>query len=113
MSEIITNSQVVWNEQLLLRHRKPMNMFISQKSLPSCNPSSTLVAGLPEGEVKENNLSRKNKTEYRLFTLEEQSDKYCTLALLEKEMQISMIEKQLAEVVVFTQLVEAHKASLS
>jgi hypothetical protein len=46
-----------------------------------------VIAGLPEGEVKETNVSRKKKMEYRLFTLEEQSDKYGMLALLEKETQ--------------------------
>jgi hypothetical protein len=71
-----------------------------------------VVAGLPEGDVKETNISRKKRMEYRLFTLEEQSEKYGMLALLEKEMQISMIEKQLAEIIVFTQLIEAHKATL-
>jgi hypothetical protein len=35
----------------------------------------TVVAGLPEGAVKEDNFSRKKKMEHRLFLLEEQSKK--------------------------------------
>ncbi|MES2730458.1 MAG: hypothetical protein V4714_01875 [Bacteroidota bacterium] len=72
----------------------------------------TVISGLPAGETKEDMLSRKKKMEYRLFLLEEQNEKYGVIALLEKEMEVSLVEKQLTEVTLFNQTIEAHKATL-
>jgi hypothetical protein len=35
------------------------------------------------------------------------------MALLTKEMEMSLIDKQVAEIAVFTQQIEAHKATLA
>lgn len=74
---------------------------------------NTVLLTLPEGEVRDDNVSRKTKLEYRLFTLEEQHENYGVLALLEKEMEISLIEKQLEEIAVFKAAVEARLTSLN
>jgi hypothetical protein len=52
---------------------------------------------------------KKAKAEYHLFTLNEQSDQYGVVPLLEKEMEITLIEKQWAEMDVFYQAVEDKK----
>ena len=77
------------------------------------NALTTVIQTLPEGEVKDDAVSRKTKLEYRLFTLEEQNEHYGVLALLEKEMEISLIEKQLLEVNAFKTAVEARLAELN
>ncbi len=73
---------------------------------------TTILAGLPDGETKEDTISRKKKLEYRLFTLQEQNDNYGVVALLEKEMEISLTEKQLAEIALFSQAIATRKAAL-
>jgi hypothetical protein len=81
--------------------------------LGEVNALATVIQTLPEGEVKDDAISRKTKLEYRLFTLEEQNEHYGVLALLEKEMEINLIEKQLQEVNAFKTAVEARLAELN
>jgi hypothetical protein len=44
--------------------------------------------------------------------LQEQSENYGMIALLEKELEMNFIEKQLAETLTFLQLVETKKTSI-
>jgi hypothetical protein len=74
---------------------------------------ATILETLPEGNAKEEASVKKTKAEYHLFTLNEQSDQYGVVPLLEKEMEITLIEKQLAEMDVFYQAVEDKKNTLA
>jgi hypothetical protein len=76
------------------------------------NALTTVIAGLPDGDTKDDNVAKQKRVEYRLFTLQEQSENYGVIALLEKELEMNFIEKQLAETLTFLQLVETKKTSI-
>jgi hypothetical protein len=76
------------------------------------NALTTVIAGLPDGDTKDDNIAKQKRVEYRLFTLQEQSENYGVIALLEKELEINFVEKQLAETLTFIQLVETKKTSI-
>jgi hypothetical protein len=76
------------------------------------NALTTVIAGLPDGDTKDDNIAKQKRLEYRLFTLQEQSENYGVIALLEKELEINFVEKQLAETLTFIQLVETKKTSI-
>jgi hypothetical protein len=71
-----------------------------------------VIAGLPEGEIKEEQLVKRRKADNRLFNYNEFMQKYGSTALLEMEMKVNLIDKQLAELLVLTQAIEARKAAL-
>ncbi|NJL13363.1 MAG: hypothetical protein HC913_10415 [Microscillaceae bacterium] len=73
---------------------------------------NTVIAGLPEGEIKEDNENRRTRLQFRLFTLNESLEKYGSVALLEKEMEMGLVEKQLEELQLFITALENRKASL-
>jgi hypothetical protein len=73
---------------------------------------TNILAGLPEGPAKEETEVRKRKLEYRQFLLTDRQDDYGSVALLEKEMELGQLEKQIAEVDVFIAAVAARKAAL-
>jgi hypothetical protein len=76
------------------------------------NALTTVLPTLPEGKTKTDNFADFKKAEYRLFTLQKSFDEYGVIALLEKELELNYIDKQLAEVQVFIQAIEARKAAL-
>lgn len=67
---------------------------------------------LPDGEVKEDVESRIKRLEYRQWLLEERSDSYGVISLLEQQMDIAKIDAQIAEIDTFITAVEAHKTTL-
>lgn len=70
------------------------------------------LASLPDGEVKEDMEARKKKLEYKKFLLEERSEDYGALALIEKEMEIALVDKQLEELVTLLSALETKKGEL-
>jgi hypothetical protein len=72
----------------------------------------TVVSTLPDGEAKDLLNTKIKKLEYRKFLLEERSESYGAVAVVEKELEIGMLEKQIAEVEAFIQSVTDHKATL-
>jgi hypothetical protein len=72
----------------------------------------TVLAILPEGPTKEAEEKRKVRLEYRKFLLENRKESYGAVALLEKELDLERINKQLAEVDVFIAEVTAHRDTL-
>lgn len=71
-----------------------------------------VIATLPEGPTKEENIDKKTRLEYKRFLLENRLESYGVVALLEKEMDLGMVEQELTEVDVFIAAVEARKAAL-
>ncbi|WP_415060160.1 hypothetical protein [Flavobacterium sp.] len=72
----------------------------------------TVIAILPEGPTKEAEEKRKVRLEYRKFLLENRKESYGAVALLEKELDLERVNKQLAEVDVFIAEVTAHRDTL-
>ena len=71
-----------------------------------------VIAGLPEGDAKDENIVKRRRADNRLFNYNELLQKYGSVALLEMEMKMNLIDKQLAELLVLVQAVEARKAAL-
>lgn len=74
--------------------------------------TETVIAALPEGPTKEDLQKKKTRLEYKKFLLENRKDSYGSVALLEKELDLERINKELDEVDVFIAGVTAHKNTL-
>jgi hypothetical protein len=72
----------------------------------------TVIAALPNGPTKVNELKRKVKLEYKKFLLENRKESYGAVALLQKELDLQRINKELIEVDVFIAAINARKAAL-
>ncbi len=72
----------------------------------------SVIAVLPEGSTKDSEEKRKVRLEYKKFLLENRKESYGAVALLEKELELERVNKQLDEVNVFIDAISAHKATL-
>jgi len=72
----------------------------------------TIIGTLAEGPTKEDLVKKKTRLEYKRFLLENRKENYGSVALLEKELDLERINKELDEVDVFITTVTAHKATL-
>ena len=72
----------------------------------------SILAVLPEGSTKDSEEKRKVRLEYKKFLLENRKESYGAVALLEKELDLERVNKQLDEVNLFIDAVTAHKATL-
>ncbi|WP_298140577.1 hypothetical protein [Flavobacterium sp.] len=72
----------------------------------------TIIAVLPDGPTKEAEQKKKVKLEYKKFLLETRRESYGAVALLQKQLDLSRVEKELEEVDVFIAAVTAHKETL-
>jgi hypothetical protein len=73
---------------------------------------NSILAVLPEGPTKDSEEKRKVRLEYKKFLLENRKESYGAVALLEKELDLERVNKQLDEVNLFIDAVTAHKATL-
>ena len=73
---------------------------------------NSILAVLPEGSTKESEEKRKVRLEYKKFLLENRKESYGAVALLEKELDLERVNKQLDEVNLFINTITAHKATL-
>ena len=72
----------------------------------------TVLAILPEGSTRDAEEKRKVRLEYRKFLLENRKESYGAVALLEKQLDLQRVIKQLDEVDLFIDQITAHKTSL-
>ena len=73
----------------------------------------SILAVLPNGPTKDSEEKRKVRLEYKKFLLENRKESYGAVALLEKELDLERVNKQLDEVNLFIDAVTAHKAMTS
>ena len=85
---------------------------VLQGVLAEISAVDTIIATLPVGTTKENEEKRKVRLEYKKFLLENRKESYGAVALLEKELDLERVNKQLEEVNLFIDAVTAHKATL-
>lgn len=85
---------------------------VLQGILAEITAVETVINVLPAGPTKETEMKRKVRLEYKKFLLENRKESYGTVALLEKELDLERINKELAEVDAFIAGVNAHKATL-
>lgn len=74
---------------------------------------STVIAGLPAGQVKDSNVTKQKKLELKQFLLNQKKENYGSIALLQNEMEQATIDAQITEVDAFIADVQTHKATLS
>lgn len=73
----------------------------------------TIITTLPEGQTKEDLVKKKTRLEYKKFLLENRKESYGSVALLEKELDLERINKELDEVEAFIATITDHKATLA
>lgn len=72
-----------------------------------------IIAGLPEGPVKDEHLIKVKKLEYKKFLLETRRESYGVIALLQKEADVARVDQELVEVNAFIAAVEEKKTALA
>ena len=73
---------------------------------------TTVLNVLPEGPAKDAEEKRKVRLEYKKFLLETRKESYGAVALLEKQLDLERITKQIEEVDAFILAITNHKATL-
>lgn len=76
------------------------------------NANQTVFVTLSEGPSKEDMEKKIKRLEYKKFLLENRKESYGAVALLEKQLDLARVEKELDEVDAFIETVTAHKATL-
>lgn len=71
-----------------------------------------VIASLPDGELKDENIKKRKRTEYSIFLLNDRQANYGAVALLEKEFDLERVLRELEETTVFISEVEARKATV-
>ena len=85
---------------------------ILQGVLAELSAIDTVIALLPDGPTKVNEMKRKVKLEYKKFLLEDRKESYGAVALLQKELDFERVNSELEEVEGFITVITAHKATL-
>ena len=85
---------------------------ILQGVLVELSAVNTIIGVLPDGPTKEEELKKKVKLEYKKFLLENRKESYGAVALLEKELDLARVVKELDEVNAFITVVTDHKGTL-
>lgn len=75
--------------------------------------TESIIAMLPEGPTREDAIDRKTRLEYKKFVLENRRESYGSVALLEKEMELARVIKEIEEVDLFIAAVEEKKNLLN
>ncbi len=84
-----------------------------QKVSAQMSAYTTIVANLPDGENKEDNITKLKRLEVRQRVLNDRKNDYGVVALLDKQLSLGRIEKELVEVDAFIASLQAHKATLT
>lgn len=73
---------------------------------------NALIGTLADGPVKSNLEDRVIRLEYRKFLLEGRSESYGTIALIEQELELALLNQSITEIDAFIAQVSAHRATL-
>lgn len=83
-----------------------------QSVLTEIAATETIIATLPAGNSKEDAVKKKVRLEYKKFLLENRKESYGVVALLEKELDLTKVTLELAEIDAFTAAITTRKAAL-
>ncbi len=75
--------------------------------------TQTIISVLPEGPSKQDALDKLVRLEYKKFLLDLRIQSYGITALLEKEMDLARVLKEIEEVDAFSLAIETRKAELA
>ena len=70
----------------------------------------TVIAALPDGEIKDDNITKKKKLELKQYLLLEKKGDRGSVALVEKEFQLARVGKELEEANSFITILTTRKA---
>lgn len=85
---------------------------VLQGVMAEIDATQTVLAALPEGPTKEDLEKKVTRLEYKKFLLENRKESYGSVALLEKELDLDRINRELDGVETFIVDVTARKAAL-
>ena len=85
---------------------------ILQGVLVELSAVETIIGVLPDGPTKDDEIKKKVKLEYKKFLLVTRKESYGAVSLLQKQLDLSRVEKELVEVETFITTITAHKATL-
>ncbi|WP_316823843.1 hypothetical protein [Pedobacter miscanthi] len=71
-----------------------------------------VLASLPEGPTRLDNIKKQKRLEYSLFLLNNRKTSYGAITLLEKEFNFARILKELEEATAFVAAIQTRKAEL-
>jgi hypothetical protein len=74
--------------------------------------TTTVIATLPDGNAKEEQLGKRRRAEIRLAIAEDRKAEMGSVSVVEKELELVRVQKELAEVVAFMAQVETRKTEL-
>lgn len=103
------------NESKLTRNYSNTSLSIEtelQSVITQMSTINAILPTLPEGSIKEENLKKLRKLDYRKFLLEDRRINYGVVALLEKELDVERITKEIVEIDAFMTSVTQKKATL-
>jgi hypothetical protein len=103
------------NESKLTKDYSTTSLSIDTELLSvttQINAINTVLPTLPEGSVKEEHLKKLKKLDYKKFLLEDRRINYGVVALLEKELDVERITKEITEIDAFIASVTQKKATL-
>jgi hypothetical protein len=83
-----------------------------QSVLTEITATETIIAALPAGNSREDAVKKKVRLEYKKFLLENRKESYGVVALLEKELDLTTVTSNLAEIDVFIAAITTRKAAL-
>ena len=72
----------------------------------------TIIAALPDGDIKSANTTRKKRLELKLYLLNQKKGDNGGIALVDKEFDLGRVIKELEETDTFINAVKARKAAL-
>ena len=75
--------------------------------------TETIIAVLPDGPTKDDAINKKTRLEYKKFLLETRRESYGVVALVEKEMDLARVNRELEVVDSFITAVETQKSTLA
>lgn len=107
-----------WKKVSLARQKDlySTNAFVNATELASkraeLSTLDSIIAGLPEGTFKTEQVKRRTSVWYRVFLLENRRTSFGDVAFLEKEYEIARIQKELDETAILITEVTARKAEL-
>lgn len=86
---------------------------VLQGVIAEINATTSIISSLPEGPTREDLEKKKTRLEYKRFLLENRKESYGSVALLEKELDLERINKELDEVDTFITSITNHKTTLA
>ena len=75
--------------------------------------TETIIAVLPDGPTKDDAINKKTRLEYKKFLLETRKESYGVVALVEKELDLARVNRELEVVESFIAAVETQKSTLA